>query len=251
MKNIKKFLIDLQEMQISPPENPEQIKLYLKGDRIITFFSWKIFGIKLVNGKVTFSFKFNEVEASKYVDQEALFLKLIRSSGIKYRYLKIIPDELPEKFWGCKYSVEINNYISQLKSYFQKIEPVVEILKLTDFLKNKENNGIYEKVFQNVDQSFNSQCQSSLVSPEKFLKEVKLRSTYYTSKPLSRKKSKELARKAFALFAAETSLLFKLQQENTLPNLILLAGQRSVDTYKYEFDKYLIDRPVLPKLFVI
>ena len=63
--------------------------------------------------------------------------------------------------------------------------------------------------------------------------------------------TEELAKKAFCLFAAETNTILRLAKNKGLNNPILLAGERSTDTYKYEFYKKPKNRPVLPKLFVI
>lgn len=236
----------LSDLFLSTPENIENIKKYLR-QNCVTFFSWKLFEIKISrSGKLVFDYNFDTKNADKYLEPELKFLAFLKENNINYRYVKLIPDELPFYFWNKKTKQSAKKFKAQVKKYFQKIEPKTEVIGISDFLVEADFKDLYARIFNEVYDNIDK-----LIPQNKIKVELEKRSTYYTKQPLSKKESEELAKKAFALFAAETTILFELQSQKKLSNLVMLAGIRSTDTYKYEFFKYPKNRPILPKLFVI
>lgn len=239
-----KFLSDLEKIQLAPPENIEGLK------EPIIFFSWKLFSIKKIGNKFRYNYEFDTKNADLYIDPELNFLAILKKNNIKFRYLKLIPDELPIFFWNKKYSGGNVKFASQIKKYFQKIYPKTEVLLMTNILKDPKYLNLYSKVYRQVNDGFAKNGSSLFIKSLEFEKEVLNRSTYYSKKPLSKYESRRLAKQAFALFAAESAVLYELGKKELL-NIVMLVGKRSTNTYKYEFFKHPKDRPVLPKLFVI
>ena len=240
---------DLKKLYLAPAENELLIQQYLD-QNLVTFFSWKIFKIRLnKEGEVAIKYNFDTKEANQFIQRELQFLKLLKKYQVEFRYLKLIPDELLNYFWNE--SIDQNSIIfkNQVEKYFNQFVKT-DVILFSELLKDSKLQKIYNQVFERVYKSFDK-SETILVGKTQFNEEVKIRSNYYTDKNLSILESQELAKKAFALFAAETALLFELQKQNIFPNLVLLAGERSIDTYKYEFFKYPKNRPILPKLFVI
>lgn len=228
----------ITRLQIAPPENLATLLEWVSCDETITFFSWKMFKLKKIADRLTASPDFDTQEADRYIKSERLFLKNLRRLGIKFNYLKIIPDELPGIFFSTSFPKEANEFATYVRRYFKKIYPRTKVIKIGDFLSNPSLEFLYKKVL--------SESQKAKISKRKFNQEEKFRTTYYTDKQLPKKESQKLARKAFGLFAAETATIFA-----AIKNPVLLAGARSIDTYKYEFYKYPKDRPILPKIFVL
>lgn len=219
MSKIDKLIITIKKLQCAPAENLETILECIKMDKRITFFSWKMFNIANPT--------FDIAEADQFIDKEKVFIKILVKLKIKFTYIKLIPDELPRIFYNRVLSSQARMFSNQVKKYFRKIYSGTKVIRITQILdQNPSLKKTYNLVFR--------QSLKSVINPEKFQKEAMVR------------QDRKIALKAFGLFAAETAIIFKY-----FKNPVLLAGIRSVDTYKYEFFKYPKNRPVLPKLFVI
>ncbi|MEK7164269.1 MAG: hypothetical protein AAB768_03980 [Patescibacteria group bacterium] len=214
MNNFDKFIIETERLQCSPAENLELVIKYIAENKTITFFSWKMFDIV----KPTF----DPALADKYIEKEKEFIKILIKLKIKFIYIKLIPDELPRIFYGKGLNRQAITFAKQVEKYFKNIYPNTKVIRLTKILNRKT----YDLVFY--------QSLSSGIDPKKLEKEMLFR------------KDKEIGLKAFGLFAAETAIIYRY-----FKNPVLLAGTRSIDTYKYEFFKYPQNRPTLPKLFVL
>ncbi len=214
MNKIDKFIISINKLQCAPAENPEAILEWIKKDKTITFFSWKMFNIDKPN--------FDTTEANRFIEKEKKFIKTLLNLKLKFNYIKLIPDELPRIFYGKGLNRQAITFAKQVEKYFKNIYPNTKVIRLTKILNRKT----YDLVFY--------QSLSSGIDPKKLEKEMLFR------------KDKEIGLKAFGLFAAETAIIYRY-----FKNPVLLAGTRSIDTYKYEFFKYPKNRPILPKLFVI
>lgn len=219
MNKVDKFIITINKLQCSPPENFELLIKYIAERKIITFFSWKMFDI--VNPT------FDTAEADRFIDKEKVFIKTLIKLKIKFMYIKLIPDELTKIFYDRNLSSQAQEFSNQVKRYFQKIYPGTQVVSITQILdQNPQLAKTYDLVFR--------RSLKSAIGPEKLQKEIVIR------------QDPKIALKAFGLFAAETTIIFKY-----FKNPVLLAGARSIDTYKYEFFKYPKTRPTLPKLFVL
>ncbi len=232
MKSSKLLFKDLEKIQIAKAENFPLLKKYFESDQKITFFSWKMFDIQLdKNNQPVFGNTFDAVNAKKFINQELSFLRLLKKYNISFEYIKIIPDELPVYFWGVK-NLRAKMFLTEVASFFKQFYSNTRVILFTELLAKNKLSKLYSRVFKKV-------YLQKPYSLGEFENEVKIRFC-----------SKDLTRKAFALFAAESAILYELSK-NIFPNLILLAGKRSSNTYKYEFYKFPGNRPVLPKLFVI
>ncbi len=220
MKKSQAFKSFTLANQISPAENLEAIFSYIDNAEPITFFSWKMF--KLGNPN------FDSKEALKFIGREKMFVNLLQKLDIKYKYVKLIPDELPKYFFAKK-SPEAKEFARQVECFFsENLVPTKSIL-MSSLLKKTRMQDMYDFIYDKVAKDF-----SSLVNTEKLKKEVQFRGDEY------------IAKKAFGLFASEAAIIY-----SNFKNPVLLAGIRSIDTYKYEFFKFPKNRPVLPKIFVI
>lgn len=232
MKNIEKILEELEKIQISKAENLPLLRTYFLSGKTITFFSWKMFDVKLDRDRQpVFNNTFNSASAKKFITREIRFLKLLKRYNVSFDYIKIIPNELPIYFWGVK-NLGVKKFSRGAAKFFNQVYPRTKVILFTELLRKNNLTKIYSEVLNKV-------YIEKPYSKIEFEEEMKTR--FY---------SKELARRAFALFAAEATVLYGLSKK-TLPNLILLAGKRSLNTYKYEFYRFPKSRPVLPKLFVI
>jgi hypothetical protein len=246
MTKSQKFLLTISKLQITPPENIKAIISWIDKDQTITFFSWKMFVVKIKNGITSFDFNFDTKTANKLISKEIVFLKILTDLKIKFNYLKIIPDELLGLFFNKSSKLGAIIFMKQVNAYFRRKYPSTQTFLLSDLLEENNLNSTYQSIFAYVYKN-----TDKLVDQKKMAKEIQFRSTYYSLKPLELKMAHELARKAFALFAAETNSLFKLEQKGVLKNFVLLSRSESTNTYKYEFFKYPKNRPILPKLFVL
>ena len=246
MTKSQRFLLAVSKLQITPPENIEAILKWINRNQKITFFSWKMFDIKIKNEKLYSNPNFDSKISDKFIDNEKWFLKTLIDLQINFDYLKVVPDELLEYFFGKSNKTEADRFVQQIDSYFRKIYPPTQTFLLTDILKKYNLASDYQSIFANVYKNI-----GKLVNQKEMDKEILFRSTYYSSQPIQTKIARELAKRAFALFAAETNSLFKLQQKKVFRNLVLLSKLGSTNTYKYEFFKYPKNRSTLPKLFVI
>ena len=129
----------------------------------------------------------------------------------------------------------------QVRNYFRKIYLPTQTFLFTNLLEENKLLSVYQSIFTYVYKNSNS-----LVDQNELTKEIQFRSTYYSLRPIELNFSRKLAKKAFALFAAEANCLFKIFE-----NPVLLSKSGSSNSYKYEFYKYPKNRPILPKLFVI
>ena len=239
MNKLSSFIKSVNLLQCAPSENLEQVLEWVEKDEPITFFSWKMYKISLSQSQVTANPLFDCGEADKYIEKERTFLKILLDQKIRFRYIKLIPDELTQKFFGVKFIRESKLFTKLVNQYFKKLYPKTQVVQVSRLLANNpELNSLYEKTYQ--------LGTKQDIPNKQFEKEVAFRSTYYTKTPLPTTQSSKLAKKAFGLFAAETAVIFKYFQ-----NPVLLAGQRSINTYKYEFFKYPPNRPILPKLFIL
>jgi len=225
-------------MSIAPPENITRVLELINNNKPITFFSWKMFGIKITQEGLIANPIFDTDEADKYITKEKKFIKTLLELGINFKYVKLIPDELPKVFFGVNLPKESTSFTVNVSRYFKQIYSQTKAIKLSDLLSNRPLALVYKKAF--------AKGQTESIDPKKFAKEKLSRSIYYSDQPLPDDEGTILAQKAFGLFAAETAIIFKY-----FTNPVLLAGARSIDTYKYEFSKYPKDRPILPKLFVL
>ncbi len=241
-----KFLFAISKLKTTPPENIEKIILCIDMGQKITFFSWKMFDIKIKDNIGFCDYNFDTEKADKLIDKEKLFLKMLVDLKINFNYLKIIPNELSKYFFNKSSKIGEMKFAQQVNNYFRKIYTPTQTFLLTDILKSSNSLSIYQSIFTNVYKN-----SDELVDQKEMAKEVEFRSNYYSAKPLEPKMSKKLAKKAFALFAAEINSLLKIQQMSVFKNFVLLSRSGSTNTYKYEFFKYPKSRPVLPKLFVI
>lgn len=236
MTKAQKFESAVTRLQIAPPENLATILEWISRDETITFFSWKLFDLKMLPGRLVAYPDFDTDKANKYIEAEQKFVAML--TYLKIRYVKLIPDELPRIFFGTRFPVEAGVFARGVFRYFKKIYPQTKVVRMEEILSRSPLRSLYEKA--------QKESQRTYIDPGELKNEIRLRSTYYTNKPLPRRESIKLATKAFGLFAAETAVIFKY-----FKNPVLLAGARSTDTYKYEFYKYPKDRPILPKLFVL
>jgi len=219
MNQLNSFIKLVNQLQCAPAKNLEAVLEWIRNDELVTFFSWKMFSISNLD--------FDAAEADRYIDKEKAFIKTLLNLKIKFSYIKLIPDELPKIFYNRDCNSQAKRFSSQVKAYFQRIYPSTKVIRITQILNQTPSlQKTYSLVFR--------KSLKSVIDPEKFQKEVAIR------------QDRQIALKAFGLFAAETAIIFKYFQ-----NPVLLAGQRSIDTYKYEFCKYPRNRPFLPKLFVI
>ncbi|OGC91886.1 hypothetical protein A2899_00555 [Candidatus Amesbacteria bacterium RIFCSPLOWO2_01_FULL_49_25] len=214
------FQLYLSQNQIAPPENLESILNWIDENKSISFFSWKMFKL----GKPDFDTQ----EAAKFIGPEKKFVDLLKRLDIKFSYIKLIPDELPEYLYAKKFPDSVE-FARQVRYFFSTTLIPAKCVLMSNLLKKPGMRKMYDFVFSEVCMNF-----TKLIDKEKYNKEIKYRN------------SKSVAKKAFGLFAAESAVIYKY-----FKNPVLLAGQRSIDTYKYEFFKYPKNRPVLPKLFVI
>ncbi|OGD72251.1 hypothetical protein A3A84_02495 [Candidatus Collierbacteria bacterium RIFCSPLOWO2_01_FULL_50_23] len=238
MTKTQKFLKNIQAISIAPPENIIRILELIDNNKPITFFSWKMFGIKMTQKGLIANPSFDTDEADKYIIKEKNFIKTLLKLEINFKYIKLIPNELPKVFFGVNLPKESTSFAVNVSRYFKKIYPKTKVIKLSELLSNRPLALVYQKAF--------AKGQTENIDPKKFAKEKLSRSTYYSDEPLSNEKGTILAQKAFGLFSAETAIIFKY-----ITNPVLLAGARSIDTYKYKFSKYPKDRPILPILFVL
>lgn len=250
MKNDLLSLI--KNLEVTPPENTELIQKYLRSKKTITFFSWKFPRVVWSRNRFQIDANFRYYEANKFSYKERQLLKILRKERINFRYLKIIPDDVFVKVLELnQYEKELQLFQNGVKKFFSKMIKKVEVVRLTDLIRNQKLQKKYNQVFQKIIESFDASYNSPLIRKKEFLSEVITRSKLYNLETRQVTLSKTLAQKAFAIFAAETYLLSKLSESNPFSNLILLAGARSTNTYKYEFFRFPKNRPVLPKLFVI
>lgn len=219
MNQLNTFIKQVNRLRCAPAENLEAILEWVKKGESITFFSWKMFNIS--------NPVFDTAEADRFINKEKAFIKTLIDLKIKFTYTKLIPDELPKIFYNRDMNSQARKFSSQVKRCFRKTYPSTEVIRITQILdRNPSLKKTYDLVFR--------RSLKSAIDPEKLQKEVDIR------------QDEKIALKAFGLFAAETAVIWEY-----FPNPVLLAGQRSIDTYKYEFFKYPKNRPVLPKLFVI
>lgn len=214
MSKIDKLIIEIKKLQCAPAENLETILKWIKQDKRITFFSWKMFDITNPT--------FDTVQADRFIEKERKFIKFLIDLKIKFNYIKLIPDELPRIFYGKDLNRQAIAFAKQVEIYFKKVYPDTRVIRLTQILDQKT----YDLVFR--------------LSLKENIDLIKL------EKEILFRQDKKIGLKAFGLFAAETAVIFKY-----FNNPVLLAGKRSTDTYKYEFFKYPKNRPTLPKLFVL
>ncbi len=210
----------------------------------MTIIRFKLFKITLSEDGLSYDPTFDENYAAFMEQQELPILEDLRKSGKPFRFIELIPDELPYYFWGADTSEVSSQYQKNLKEVCSKYAPETEVIKMTDLLKDKNLKTFYEKIFNKVLSSID-------VDPKMFEMEVKRRSTYYTPEPLPLEQATELAKKAFALFAAEIAVLYQLKINGVFPDLCLLTKNDELDLYKYEFYKYPKNRPSIPRLFII
>lgn len=241
MTKSQKFLSAISKLQITPPENVEAILSWIDSNQKITFFNWKMFDIKIKNNIAICDSNFNTKTANDFVDRENKFIKILIDLEIDFNYLKIVPDELLYYLFSKSNKTEAVKFAQQVDSYFRKIYPPTQTFLLTDLLKKKNLASGYQSIFTYVYKNI-----GKLVNQKEMIKEIRFRSTYYSLRPLEPKIARDLAKGAFALFAAETNSLYTMFE-----NLVLLSKSGSTNTYKYEFFKYPKNRPTLPKLFVI
>ncbi|MEK7524749.1 MAG: hypothetical protein AAB548_00035 [Patescibacteria group bacterium] len=238
MTKAQEFLSVITPLQVYPPENIKAVLEMIAKNRRITFFSWKMFQLKKQGCRLTADPNFDQIVAEKYITAEKAFIQTLLDLNIRFAYVKLIPDELPQVFFNFDTSTTADTFTNEVAGYFKSIYPPTKVIKMTDLLVNPLLCRLYNRVYKD--------SMASKINPDKFQKEVDVRSTYYSSKPLPKDAGIKLAIKAFRLFAAETAVIVKAFQ-----NPVLLAGSRSVDTYKYEFFKYPKNRTILPKLFVL
>ena len=220
MTKTQRFKSFIVQNQIAPAENLDAILSCIDSNQEITFFSWKMFELGNLN--------FDTKSAKKYLSREKRFVSVLNKLGVKYKYIKLIPDELPKYFYAQK-SPEAKLFSKQVTSFFSKNLTATKTIQMTELLSSARTQCPYSRIFNFVYRNFDK-----LVDNSEFEKEIVIRN------------SPEVAKRAFCLFAAESAVIYKF-----LKNPVLLAGRRSINTYKYEFYRYPKNRPVLPKLFVI
>ena len=203
-----------------------------------TLIRFKLFKIKLGKGKIKFDPTFDKSMWEEVLRQEQEILK----SNKPCKLIRIIPDELPLYFWGARPGKAAKTYVEN----FKKWDKASEFVLFSELLKNKQLKKLYDQIFEEVYSSFDADNSSNFIDPEMFELEVVKRSTYYTKRPLSRKASVKLAKKAFALFAAETTIIRRI-----FANPYLITKGEKVDVHKYDFYTFPKNVPALPKLFVI
>jgi len=248
--NLQNYIL---KESIAPPENWGLIKKYLNENLTenysATFISWKMPQITISNNRIKIYEMFDTKEAEKYIERESNFLNLLESSKVKYHYLKIIPDDLPTSFWNIQNYEKFNEFGKQVERFFKKYCINTKVYLITDLAKKYRLTNEYKEVYNAVlDDILNQRIK---IDPDKLNKEISFRTKHYSIDSLTKSDSKKIAIKAFALFASESYLLYQLSRLDRLGNIIMLAGTRSDDTYKYDFVKLPKNRPVLPKLFII
>jgi hypothetical protein len=224
-----KLITELERYKVADSENISLISKYLDQAEV-TFFSWKMFNYWLEGKNLKFNFNFDTEEADKFIQKEKYVIKTLKESGVNFKYVKLVPDELIYYFFDVDVSAEAERFRQQVEEYFGKYYKNTKAILFSNFVK--KNQKMYDEIFY--------KAMDIKVDKQKFKKETQIRFG-----------SKELAQKAFALFTAEANLVMKMSSTNELPNAILLAGERSIDTYKYEFFKVPANRPTIPKMFVI
>ncbi len=217
----------------------------------MTILRFKLMKVKIKGQQISFDPVITPALQSEMVKQEQILLKTLKKSQRAMKVIKLIPDELPFYFWGKDAKSEITSYCQNLKAVCDSYYPETEIIKMTDLLKDPQTQQLYDQVYQLVYQSFDTNFNSPFVDQKMFEQETLKRSGYYSTKPLSKRRSQDLAKKAFALFAAESAVIYQLEQSGQFPDLYLLGRDVPVDSYKYDFFKYPANRPDFRKLYVL
>jgi hypothetical protein len=254
MTKAEQLLQAIETHSSFPAENPELILQYLQDalekNEPLTFFSWKMFMTTFAEGQVTAHYHFDTNEAETYVQSEKKFLGILETFGVPFKYAKIIPDELAEMFWGINNPAEAENYARQVEEFFESVYTPTHIYLLSQLTAEHQLQDLYEQDYATVLNSFNDQGQSPLIDPSKYQTEIDRRMQFHKLSAEDRELAEQLAQKAFALFAAETNVLWQLSVLDVLPRLVMLSSSRSNDMYKHDFYKNPPERPILPKLFV-
>lgn len=249
------FIQELNEISSSPPENLELTSDYVERavskNIPITFFSWKMYKSKFIGGKVVLDYTFDTNEASQYIGPEKQFLNLLEKHEIPFQYFKIVPNDLSHMYWGVDNPIQEAEFSHSVQEYFQLVHSDTVSILFTEFLGQCRLQDFYHDVYNQIYDSFDGTNSSPFVDPAKFQLEVELRKKYHALQDEDTEVANELARRAFALFAAETNSLLHPSAKIIFNQVVLIAGARSVDTYKYEYFRYPPERPTLPKLFVI
>lgn len=215
MTKAQKFQSSVLSLQIAPPENMTDILKWISQNETITFFSWKLFDLKMLPSRLVANPNFDTAKANKYIEAEQKFIAILINLKIRFTYEKLIPDELPRIFFGVSFLTEAGRFAKGVSRYFKKIYPRTKVIRMAEILSDPSLRSLYKKA-QKESQRIN-------IDPQKLEKEIRLRSTYYTAKPLPRKESIKLATKAFGLFAAETAVIFKYFKNPVCPTEVIMS----------------------------
>ena len=99
----------------------------------ITFFSWKMFDIKIKDNIGFCDYNFDTEKADKLIDKEKLFLKMLVDLKINFNYLKIIPNELSKYFFNKSSKIGEMKFAQQVNNYFRKYIPLLRPFCLLTF----------------------------------------------------------------------------------------------------------------------
>src|SRR5581483_4934012 len=108
--------------------------------------------------------------AQQNISQESPIVEKMRNKK-NFRFVKVIPDELPIYFWDQP--ADTDTYLQNLQQLDQKIYPKTEYLKMSDLLNNKQLLTLYSQVFEKVYEN------PDFIAPKMFDLEVQRRASYY------------------------------------------------------------------------
>lgn len=252
-----KSIIDGNIIKESP------IAAYLDENKQITFFNWEFYKqsiIKNFHGVEVFdyNFEFKLTKTYRLWRKEKAFFNILKEEKVNFAFYKLIPDELPNLITpeyvlrnGTETFNKLNrNFYNKTKKFVQeKFSNKVRVLLMSDILKNSKLSNIYGLSYNRVLFSFDNSFRSVYVSDQDFQEDVNFRRSHYSNiLKISARLGKEYSVKMFALFAAETSVLFALEKRGTLPNLVLLNSEPNLSIKKYETLRKLEKRRILPKI---
>lgn len=236
---------------------------YLESNKPITFFNWEFYKQSITKnpeGILTFdyNFDFKITKTYRLLQKELEFISILKEEDVNFAFYKLIPDELPSLITpeyilniGVKTFQKFNkNFYNTTKKFVQgNISNETQVLQVSEILKKSGLSKLYCNSFNRILFSFDNFFSSSYVSKKDFLEDVNFRRSHYSDYlKISFRQAQEYSAKMFALFAAETSVLFSLQKRGKFKNLVLLNSEPNLSIKKYETLRKFEKRKALPKI---
>lgn len=253
---------DLRELPGTPfIDNPDELERVLAqsvlGQGRTTLFGWLMFGITLRHGAPEFDFAFH---APRAFTNELALIQILQRHGVSFSYIKAVPDDIPQLFWGQDCHDGALSFASDASYFFRDYPTPVSVTLFSELLVHSGCQAYYSNILNTVHEQLLSSRAETLLPYAVLSAEAERRASRYGVQTHGDDSPSQsvtppligLARLAFSLFSAEANTLYRLSWTNTLPGIVLVAGQGSTgDIEKYEFHKDPAGRPVLPKLFVL